>query len=318
MTDTCTAPKPGLTGYKVHRCRCTMCTAANRDYANRRDRLLAYNRWQPFTAAQPVRDHINNTLRPSGLGVRRIAELAGVPFGTIQNLLWRKSCRDRSLRMLPERAAAILALQPDPEHAAGGTLVDAAGTRRRADALYAIGWTYSEQARRVGRNVSPYTESLRQQRVTARIAREVKALYEQLAGTPAPDSWITRRTVNRARRLGLASPAAWDDDTIDDPDAQPNYGHDQPAGDDHADEVLVAEVLWGRRKFTNLDDVLNPAEQVELWRQWTAARERAGEDGLGVNAFRARFGVSVHKVTALRTAAAGGTHPEQSEQKEAA
>jgi hypothetical protein len=66
----------------VRGCRRPECLAANRAYAARVSRLKLYGRWEPYTGAAPVRDHIR-ALSAAGIGWKRVAFLAGVPTGVL-------------------------------------------------------------------------------------------------------------------------------------------------------------------------------------------------------------------------------------------
>jgi hypothetical protein len=110
-------------------------------------------------------------------------------------------------------ARRILAVDP-VVHGAAPTSVDATGTRRRLQALVAIGWPTNELGARLG-NKSRYLKPLHADRVSRQTAESVDALYEQLKDTPGPD----QRAVRRGARLHWAPPGYWDD--IDNPDAVP-------------------------------------------------------------------------------------------------
>lgn len=90
--------------------------------------------------------------------------------------------------------------------------VDATGTRRRWQALMAIGWTNDSLMRRLGYatcgNWIAYADS-----VHVDTARRVKDLYNELWDQPGPSKW----TRTWARNRGFRLPMAWDDDSIDDP-----------------------------------------------------------------------------------------------------
>jgi hypothetical protein len=98
-------------------------------------------------------------------------------------------------------------------------VVDATGTRRRIQALLALGWTLTDLGRRLGvtnRAIGHYSCGARRE-VLAGTARDVATLYDQLSMQPGPSA-ITRR---RARQAGWHRPLCWDDDLIDDPTFQP-------------------------------------------------------------------------------------------------
>lgn len=239
----CIAPKSNLTGYKIHRCRCAGCTQANREYVSRSNRLKVYGRWQPMVDAEPVRQHLR-TLGAAGIGWMRAAELAGVSNGCVNRILYGKAPLPPCTRVRRETADAILAVQATTDNLAPGQTVNATGTRRRTQALIAIGWSLSEQARRVGRTVSNHKYVLTAPTVQLRTAQTVAALYDELSATtpvPGPSATRARRW---AQREGWAPPLAWDDDTIDDPDARPDLGDTDT---DLIDEVAIERALEGER-----------------------------------------------------------------------
>lgn len=221
MVPECSRPEPcgspSVARYKLHGCRCPGCYAANRAYENRRSRLIAYGRWQPYVDAEPVRQHVR-ALMAAGMGWQRISRLAGAPSGAVSKLLYGQDGRPPSRRIRPATAAALLAVRPTLEHLAPGARVDPTGTRRRIRALAAIGWSLTEQARKLGRLVSNYRRVLESPWCTAATAREVAALYERLCMTPGP----SQRSRVRARSLAWAPPLAWD--AIDDPACRPKLG----------------------------------------------------------------------------------------------
>lgn len=103
---------------------------------------------------------------------------------------------------------------------AAPVFVPSVGAVRRAQALAVDGYTANTIAAESFVHPS-YLRHLWQGEyatVFAGTHRAVAATYEKLAGTGGP-SVITAR---RAQRAGWAPWYAWDDDTIDDPDARPN------------------------------------------------------------------------------------------------
>jgi hypothetical protein len=240
---TCIAKTPGLTGYKSDGCRCATCREGSVKYEARRRRLIAYGRWQQFIDAEPARQHIA-TLRASGLGTARIARLAGLAQATINGLVWGDHGRTQT-RIRPATAAAILAVPADETNLADTALVDGTGTRRRLQALHRAGWRIGDLADHLGctsANVSLIIRSTSPVKVATR--RTITGLYDRLCAlTPEPGPGSVRAR-NHATRAGWPPPHAWDDDTIDNPAALPNYGNPNA---DVIDDVLVEQVLDGQR-----------------------------------------------------------------------
>lgn len=99
------------------------------------------------------------------------------------------------------------------------------GTSRRLRALCALGWPQAELARRISIPTCTISHLVRGDIncTSRRNATLVHDLYDRLSGTPGPSQWQR----DRARKLGWAPPLAWDDDTIDNPDATPDFGDRQ-------------------------------------------------------------------------------------------
>jgi hypothetical protein len=192
-----------------------------------RRKELAYGRWDNGrTAVGPVLQHIA-ALNAAGVSTRALATRTGVGVTSLQTMKGRRGRGPRQW-VTKELAAAVLAVQVPgaadvPAMIPGRALVDATGTRRRAQALMAIGYTQTDILGRIGRAyaVGYRLWHSRQQQVHAETAEKVAAIYDELAMTTPPDSWVTRRARRHASRRGWAPPLAWDDDTIDDPAAAP-------------------------------------------------------------------------------------------------
>jgi hypothetical protein len=209
-------------------CRCQACTTANRAANHHRARMILYGRWQPWTDAEPVRQHLAD-LRAAGLGRRRIAALAGVSDSTVTGLLYGKPGRPPARRIRPETARKLLAVQAGPAALAAKAPVTACGTHRRLQALIAIGHTQTSLATRLGMTPSNFGAMLRREQVTAATARAVRQLYDQLWDRPpTPQDPRAKAAATLARGYaaarGWAPPLAWDDDTLDDPAAKPAPG----------------------------------------------------------------------------------------------
>lgn len=196
-----------------------MCNSCYGTYSTRQK---AYGRWETlYTDAEPVRAHVRN-LQAVGLGLRRIAELAGVHRSQLTSLLNGRPHRGTgpSRQVNRDLAAKILAVPvPDIPHrlAADRHRIPAVGTTRRLQALVAFGYTQSDLCSRLGMSATNGTclFSGAQVLVTATTARKVEALFDALQLIPGPSD----RARQRAARRGWAPPLAWDEDTIDNPDA---------------------------------------------------------------------------------------------------
>lgn len=205
--------------YVLDRCRCLPCAFAYSEYDQwRRDRK-AVNRPNlvPFDRAC---EHIER-LRDSGWPMEVIAKRTGLSAWTIKRL----SLRQGAL-IQPATERRILAFAGESEDRA--FLVDATGARRRIEALMAIGWSLLELSQRAG--FSDHTLNLilkpgSRCRIPTR--ETIKILYDEIWDQPPSDNlpyslMVKSRMLNVARRRGYAPPLAWDDETIDDPNAYPN------------------------------------------------------------------------------------------------
>lgn len=230
-------------------CGCGECRAAMAARAREVSRLKAYGLWDPpMTDAAPVRAHVQ-ALMAFGFAYERIAEVAGVPRGTMTRLLYGFPSRNAppSRRIRKETGARLLAVRADPALLGDSASVSACGTRRRLQALVACGWSMQRLAGKL--EMTP--EHVRviaggdAAAVTAGTARRVRDLYDRLWNqSPPAESRHDRSAAARARRHAercrWAPPMAWDDDVIDDPAARPaarwkRSGSTRLSGDDVAE-----------------------------------------------------------------------------------
>lgn len=227
-------------------CRCFPCVQANIDYESRRRRLVAEGEWQPFIDAGPIVAHLQ-ALIEAGMQPREVARRADVPISLINRLLHNGRGADGASiphgRLRPQFAQRLLAVRP-PAALADGVLIDATGTRRRLQALVAIGWSPVELTRRLTKRSGYVDALLAQQKVSRSVAVSVSFLYEQLWDWPPPAGSERERVAAaqaraHAQKHGWAPPMAWDDELnpIDDPAAAPDSGekvrlNKLPPGDD--------------------------------------------------------------------------------------
>lgn len=209
--------------YKLDGCRCYPCGLVRSEYEMNRQRAIAYGTWQPFVDATPVRTHVEH-LRLCGIGLRRLAELSGVQRSVLVKLMKGSAGRAPSRRVRPHTATALLAVEPTLDNLAGHTPVDATGARRRVQALTVMGWSWGQLANRLDVRLANFHTQVKSARVSAKFARQVRDLYEQLWDVPPPQTTPAERQAaarsrNRAKAAGWLPPADWDDDLIDVPDA---------------------------------------------------------------------------------------------------
>jgi len=179
--------------------------------------------------AAPVREHVLRLAR-DGLGRRQLAVVSGVRVCVIQRLLNgdRGKGFGPSKRIRAHHASALLAVRPRLANLGARIDVDGTGTRRRLQALTMLGWTQVRLGRELGVGQTRVNQIINQDRVGAATALTVRDLYERLWNTPAPvvnaaERDGATRAKKRAAAAGWAPPMAWDDETIDDPAAEPAH-----------------------------------------------------------------------------------------------
>ncbi|MFD2093354.1 helix-turn-helix domain containing protein [Blastococcus deserti] len=250
--------------YVKDRCRCTDCTAANT--AASRERI--YGRWQPYVDAGPVRQHIA-ALRAAGIGVERIAQLAGISVSHIRALAQHgRGDSPGTQKVRPSTATRVLSIGIDDLNRAPHSRVDATGTRRRLQALVAIGWPTELLAAQLGRRPTSLRRSMTSQSVTARTAHEVATLYERLWNSRPPRMTGEQCAAADAARAHAAArgwlpPLAWDD--IDTDTLPPAIAGASQRND--LDEIAVERAFAGDH-ITYHD--LTTVEQQEVVRRLTA------------------------------------------------
>lgn len=245
-----------MTLQKVNVCARTDCALpirsrglCNRHYEAHRRRMLAYGKWESQKVlAAPVREHYL-ALLDAGMSRNQVSRISGVKADQLDNLLRpRKDRGDQPAKVVFRRTADRLVAVPVPaphevwRYAADGQKVDPTGTARRLQALIALGWTSRELSARLGIFESNLPAILHAQRhTTAGFARKVADLFNKLQLTPGTST----RSRNRAARNGWAMPLAWDENSIDDPAAEPvtDPAVTEPALDDIAVERGVHWLL---------------------------------------------------------------------------
>jgi hypothetical protein len=111
----------------------------------------------------------------------------------------------------------------------GPRLLDATGSKRMLGALMAIGYPGQTLSRIMKREPSWISKFMRQELVQKATARRIKQVYDALWDKPRPTSTAGEKHAasyakTMAQRWGYPPPLAWDDDTINDPAAQPYVG----------------------------------------------------------------------------------------------
>lgn len=213
-----------LTMYVDRKCRCIRCTTAASAYETNRRRQVAYGRWQPYVDAEPARRHVRE-LMAFGIGWQQVAKLSCLSKSVVGMLLFGSPTKGAppSRKIRPETERRLLAVTKTVDNIS--KWVDAAGSRRRLQALAVAGWSMKGLAGRVGLHQSTFGEisSGRRQQIAVSTARIVTRLYDELWNKLPPASNKGERQAmqlarGQASKNGWVPAAAWDDDLIDLPD----------------------------------------------------------------------------------------------------
>ncbi|MEU8101687.1 hypothetical protein [Streptomyces rubiginosohelvolus] len=202
--------------------------------------------WRPFVPAAPVREHLER-IREAGMPVRATAVRLGLPATAFEYLMWGDQNNAPGGMVRSETADAVLAYWPALADFPDGARIDPTGTRRRVQALAVLGFSQKFIADRLGVENTNFGRAVLADRVTARVARAVASQYDLLWNKRPEDfgvkQWVADRTRRMADGHGWVLPLGWDDDTIDDPAAVPQF--DAPAPGFTEGDDVVARFLLG-------------------------------------------------------------------------
>lgn len=201
----------GSRGYRAA-CKCEPCLAARRRF-KKHDRASRQLGRPGHVDATQARERLLLLNQTTGWN-----DLAAAIEGSAANL--RDIAFGRRLRIKRTTHNRIMQLKAAPS---GGQYLDATGSTRRLQALQAIGHTTYTIAEATNTSRALIVPILDGRGLVRRIvADRIAAAYPSLSQTPGNAT----RSINRAKSQGWAPPAAWDDDTIDDPNAAPDWtGH---------------------------------------------------------------------------------------------
>ncbi|MGY1946687.1 hypothetical protein [Nocardia asiatica] len=186
--------------------------------------------------AQPIQQHVQR-LMAMGFTCYSIAAAAGVGWRTVMSIADGVYAETKIIH-----ASRIMAVTHHPVPAQSGMRVPSVGTHRRLHALRAIGWPYHEIAARLDVTRQSVTSYMLSDSVTYETWQAIAEIYDELSGTPGP----SKRTINAARKEGLAPPLAWEGKDIDHPDSAPDLGTDTDTAE--IDSVLLARILRGEHR----------------------------------------------------------------------
>jgi hypothetical protein len=252
--------------YVKDRCRCPACAAANAQASQDAVRRHV-TRTDPSAEAAPVAAHIRE-LRQAGIGWTQIGRLTGTSRSHIREIAGataRSAGRPPLRKVRRDTARRILAVPAHPASRSRHSQLDATGTRRRLQALVAIGWPVSRLAQQLGHRPGSLRRRLTADTVTVGTAQHIRELYARLWDTaPAAASKLQQTRVDQARRRarvhGWLPPLAWDDIDTDPAPVPPRH---DPAD---VDEIAVDRAVNGAG--IRLAE-LTAAEQAEAIRRLT-------------------------------------------------
>lgn len=203
--------------------------------ARRREKLR--NRGTPSLVKPEEFERARNLLlkaRQFGMDDAMISAQLGMNQGGIYKI---RSGRVKTVRrdtynkimtqLRPEMVSSTV--HPTKGKVPDGAMQDPTGTQRRLQALRADGWPLTPLAASLGVTIEAVSELSRVPRkgVYRTTHLEVKAMYEKLRDADPADHGVTEegstRSILHARRKGWAPSTCWDDDTIDDPKAVPEW-----------------------------------------------------------------------------------------------
>lgn len=202
---------------------------ASRSSQWRKRHALGYVQQDAGPYAEKVR-----ALYARGMAQEEMARQAGVSERTIRNLISGRYSTGGEWRPLnriqPYTAMAIKRLRyvkPAPRH---GSLTDPTGTRRRAQALLVAGFPLRWQEERIlglEYGSDRLVAILKAGHLFSSTASRFAEGYAKYVDSDPESLGVSRVSVFRVRRQaarkGYAPASCWDEDTIDDPDAVPEW-----------------------------------------------------------------------------------------------
>lgn len=216
-----------LTCYTDYQCRLPECVERYRIRDRDRYHAIANGTWQPLLEAAPIREHLLE-LHTAGITIYRVSQLTGLTYKSVRAFTQHDygNVAPRRHRVTREVAAKILAINLE-EHTPG--TVSPVGSRRRFQALVAIGWPTFHTAVRADIHPSNRNSMFRFPVIRAVTAQRIAAVYDDMRHQAPAKYGIAATSIKRAKlqaeREHWAPPAYWDETGgIDDPEFQPQYG----------------------------------------------------------------------------------------------
>lgn len=209
----------GEYGYaRREKCRCDLCLKVMRQYQKRReyDQVRGVSR---RADAAPVRRHVQR-LFDVGITAHQISIATDkkVSPQQIKNLIEGSRTSGKPVAFVAPHTAKILLGITKEMADVRFQRVSSVGVHRRLRALQWMGYTLPDLAERLGMGYTAIYHYMRRDLVTVDTATNVAKLYNELSMKVGPND----RERWRAYRNGWFPPMAWEEHTIDDPDAEPD------------------------------------------------------------------------------------------------
>ncbi|WP_030764865.1 hypothetical protein [Streptomyces sp. NRRL F-2664] len=227
MTSKPLPPHGSLSRHKWHGCKCRTCYDGYNEWQRQHHAAKRGNTYNKLVDAEPVRQHILQ-LQAAGISTTKLAKHLGYHPANITSFVRPPGVgRPRKRRTNPETAARILAVTT--ADIIPGT-IDATGTRRRIQALAAIGWPLVRLGPIIGIHPGWVDDLLKKEVTSGQTAHSVRLAFERLGNSSPERHGVSKASAKRARRraasLRWAPPKYWArfPDAIDDPHFTPEYG----------------------------------------------------------------------------------------------
>lgn len=243
--------------HRQHMRGCRPCQVNSASIARR----LRHN--PPSRPLSEVRPHVQELLKTMTIGAV-VAEARGrVSRKTVSDI----SLGVRTRGVYGPTADTLLAIRPTTQH---NRLQPSVGTARKIQAMAVMGMTIASMVERSGVCRATIVEIRcgRQTLTRPNVIDAIDTLYQaacadHIRNFPSPMvPGGSQRTRDRALAAGWLDAMAWDEDTIDDPEALPNVAGVDVDPDDML-EATVADAMSGRMRHTQL----NRDERVEVVRR---------------------------------------------------
>lgn len=174
--------------------------------------------------AEPVRAHIKH-LGANGISQARICAISGISARTLSYIIYGSAARgfppSRSVRADTYRR--IMSVSVDLDHVARRGNVDATVTRRKLEALCAMGWSKTALGARLGIARENVGLLFRRAKVSGYRARQVRDLFNELWDKrPERRDGYYYRQLRYAEEQGYVTALAWwDIEDLNEPHPDP-------------------------------------------------------------------------------------------------